>query len=96
MQTGNGGVEEEQRNDQRRRGFARQPQHHRNRPEQSSDDANVQTGNGKKMEGTGLLERFFDVLACLMTEPERGAADQADHVRRIFNAATQSALHPFA
>ena len=30
----------------------------------------MQPGNGKEMEGTGLLERLFNIIACLMPQSE--------------------------
>ena len=89
-------IEEQKRNNHRGRHLARQTENGRSCPEQPRDNSDVESGNGEQMQSTGLLERFFNVVTCLMTEPECGAADQADRIRRIFDPATQGTLHPLA
>ena len=52
----------------------------------------MQTGNGKKMEGTGLLERFFDIIACLMTKPKGGSGDTIARIERLQKLREEGAL----
>ena len=80
MQARDRRIEEEKRNNHRGRRLARQTENGRSRPEQPRDNSNVEPGDGEQMQSTGLLERFFNVVACLMAETEGGAADQPDHV----------------
>ena len=76
MQTRDRGVKKEKRNDQRRGRDAREPTEPRQNPKQLRDDPDMQTGDREKMKRARLLKRLLDVVARLVTQPERHAADQ--------------------
>ena len=48
------------------------------------------------MQRSRLLKWLLDIIARLMAKPEGSAANEADHIRRIFEVAAKHALHPFA
>ena len=95
MEAGDGRVEKEAGNDERRRGGARQPDERGHDPEQLRDDADMQSGDGEKMERAGLLERLLDVVRRFVPQAERHPVDERDHFRRILQFPAQGGAHPF-
>ena len=81
MQTGDGGVKKQQRNDERCRPFSGKPGHRRENPQKARHDSNMQTGHGEQMKRTRLLKRLFDVLRRLMAQTENNAAQKILHLR---------------
>src|ERR1700737_1475777 len=94
MQTCDGGIKKQKRNDYYCRPFSGKPGHHREDPQKTRHDSDVQTSNGEKMNRSSLLKRFFDVFRRLMAQPENNAAQEILHLRRIVESATNRALHP--
>lgn len=95
METGDGRIEKEARNDEGGGRFARQTAERGDDPEQSRDNANMQSGNGEKMECPGFLKRCFDIVRRFVPQTERHSIDQRDDFGRVLEPAAQSRAHPF-